>query len=152
MSCFRRKPFTLSAVSQHSPRPGASSNFGSLSAHFRLLKRHHRLDHCFIFQGQFLHFLSIYRNRTVESNLSNPVTVRLPSAPQRYNTLDLPEESRVPTGMLLIPIGNPEPKKLRYAPLDTSLCSCRSYPTHLGLPDFSYPNMKQTHSFNSLST
>src|SRR5699024_4368471 len=37
---------------------------------------------------------------------------RLPSAPQRYNTLDFPEESRVPTGMLLAPIGNPEPKEL----------------------------------------
>ena len=37
---------------------------------------------------------------------------RLPSAPQRYNTLDFPRESRVPTGMLLTPIGNPEPKEL----------------------------------------
>ena len=43
---------------------------------------------------------------------------RLPSAPQRYNTLDFPTENRVPTGMLLAPIGNPEPKGL-YAPLDT---------------------------------
>ena len=38
---------------------------------------------------------------------------RLPSAPQRYNTLDFPTENRVPTGMLLAPIGNPEPKELR---------------------------------------
>ena len=38
---------------------------------------------------------------------------RLPSAPQRYNTLDFPRESRVPTGMLLAPIGNPEPEELR---------------------------------------
>ena len=38
---------------------------------------------------------------------------RLPSAPQRYNTLDFPTENRVPTGMLLAPIGNPEPKGLR---------------------------------------
>jgi len=36
---------------------------------------------------------------------------RLPSAPQRYNTLDFPTENRVPTGMLLAPIGNPEPKR-----------------------------------------
>ena len=42
--------------------------------------------------------------------------LRLPSASQRYNTLDFPVESRVPTGMLLAPIGNPEPKGLR--PLD----------------------------------
>ena len=44
---------------------------------------------------------------------------RLPSAPQRYNTLDFPGESRVPTGMLLAPIGNPEPRG--YSPLDTLL-------------------------------
>ena len=35
------------------------------------------------------------------------------SRKQRYNTLDFPRESRVPTGMLLAPIGNPEPKGLR---------------------------------------
>ena len=32
------------------------------------------------------------------------------SRKQRYNTLDFPRESRVPTGVLLAPIGNPEPK------------------------------------------
>ena len=32
------------------------------------------------------------------------------------------------------------------------LCSCKGYPTHLILSDFSCPNMKQTHRFNSLST
>ena len=32
------------------------------------------------------------------------------SRKQRYNTLDFPGENRVPTGMLLAPIGNPEPK------------------------------------------
>ena len=31
---------------------------------------------------------------------------------QRYNTLDFPTENRVPTGLLLAPIGNPEPKGL----------------------------------------
>ena len=35
------------------------------------------------------------------------------SRKQRYNTLDFPWESRMPTGMLLAPIGNPEPKGLR---------------------------------------
>ena len=35
------------------------------------------------------------------------------SRKQRYNTLDFPTENRVPTGMLLAPIGNPEPKELR---------------------------------------
>ena len=34
------------------------------------------------------------------------------SGRQRYNTLDFPKENRVPTGMLLAPIGNPEPKGL----------------------------------------
>lgn len=35
------------------------------------------------------------------------------SRKQRYNTLDFPTENRVPTGVLLAPIGNPEPKGLR---------------------------------------
>ena len=35
------------------------------------------------------------------------------SGRKRYNTLDFPKENRVPTGMLLAPIGNPEPKGLR---------------------------------------
>ena len=39
------------------------------------------------------------------------------SRKQRYNTLDFPTENRVPTGMLLAPIGNPEPRG--YSPLDT---------------------------------
>lgn len=39
------------------------------------------------------------------------------SRKQRYNTLYFPTENRVPTGMLLAPIGNPEPRG--YSPLDT---------------------------------
>lgn len=39
------------------------------------------------------------------------------SGRKRYNTLDFPKENRVPTGMLLAPIGNPEPRSC--APLDT---------------------------------
>lgn len=76
--------------------------------------------------------------------------LRRSSAPQRYNTLDFPRESRVPTGMLLAPIGNPEPRSC--APLDTPLCSCRGHLSHLGLLDFSCPNMKSLHRFNHLST
>ena len=34
------------------------------------------------------------------------------SRKQRYNTLDFPAKNRVPTGVLLAPIGNPEPKGL----------------------------------------
>ena len=40
------------------------------------------------------------------------------SGRKRYNTLDFPKENRVPTGMLLAPIGNPEPRDC--IPLDTS--------------------------------
>ena len=32
------------------------------------------------------------------------------SGRKRYNTLDFAEQNRVPTGMLLAPIGNPAPK------------------------------------------
>ena len=39
------------------------------------------------------------------------------SGRKRYNTLDFPKENRVPTGMLLAPIGNPEPRD--FTPLDT---------------------------------
>ena len=72
------------------------------------------------------------------------------SRKQRYNTLDFPRESRVPrkalpsfgnlpprgtlftsglplpTGVLLAPIGNPEPKGLCPSGLPT--CPCRGYP------------------------
>ena len=39
------------------------------------------------------------------------------SGRKRYNTLDFPKENRVPTEMLLAPIGNPEPRD--FTPLDT---------------------------------
>ena len=42
-----------------------------------LLKRHHRLNHCFIFQGQFFHFRPIHWNGKVKDNLPNPVAIRL---------------------------------------------------------------------------
>ena len=51
----------------------------------------------------------------------------LSSAEQRYNTLDFPTENRVPTGMLLAPIGNPEPKRLR--PSGHPACPCSDYPS-----------------------
>ena len=38
---------------------------------------------------------------------------------KRYNTLDFPAENRVPIGMLLTPIGNPEPRDC--TPLDTTV-------------------------------
>ena len=41
------------------------------------------------------------------------------SGRKRYNTLDFPKENRVPTGMLLAPIGNPASKEI--APLCTPL-------------------------------
>ena len=39
------------------------------------------------------------------------------SGRKRYNTLGLCKQNRVPTGMLLAPIGNPEPRD--FTPLDT---------------------------------
>ena len=41
------------------------------------------------------------------------------SGRQRYNTLDFASENRVPIGMLLTPIGNPEPRD--FTPLDTPI-------------------------------
>ena len=40
-------------------------------------QKNNRLDHCFIFQGQFFHFRPIYRNREVEDDLPDPVAVQL---------------------------------------------------------------------------
>ena len=49
------------------------------------------------------------------------------SRKQRYNTLDFPTENRVPTGMLLAPIGNPEPKGL--CPSGHPSRPCSGYPS-----------------------
>lgn len=49
------------------------------------------------------------------------------SRKQRYNTLDFPAENRVPTGVLLAPIGNPEPKGL--CPSGHPTCPCSGYPS-----------------------
>ena len=38
---------------------------------------YYRLDHCFVFQGQFFHFRPIHRNGEIEDNLPDPVAVRL---------------------------------------------------------------------------
>ena len=48
------------------------------------------------------------------------------SRKQRYNTLDFPTENRVPTGVLLAPIGNPEPKGL--CPSGLPARPCGGYP------------------------
>ena len=48
------------------------------------------------------------------------------SGRKRNNTLDFPEENRVPTGMLLAPIGNPEPRDC--IPLDTRIFSSKMVP------------------------
>ena len=48
---------------------------------------------------------------------------------QRYNTLDFPTKNRVPTGMLLAPIGNPESKRLPlWIPLVFIACVYTSLP------------------------
>ena len=48
------------------------------------------------------------------------------SGRKRYNILDFPKENRVPTGLLLAPIGNPEPRSC--APLDTRIFSSKMVP------------------------
>ena len=49
------------------------------------------------------------------------------SGRKRYNTLDFAEQNRVPTGMLLAPIGNPEPRD--FTPLDTPIIFSQMVPT-----------------------
>ena len=73
---------------------------------------------------------------------------RLPSAPQRYNTLDFPGKVVCQQGCCS-PLLETQSQR-SYAPLDTPLCSCRGHLSHLGLLDFSCPNMKPSHRFNSL--
>ena len=68
------------------------------------------------------------------------------SRKQRYNTLDFPRESRVPTGMLLAPIGNPEPKGL--CPSGHPACPCSGYPSCFRTPDTLLPEqVKQAQRF-----
>lgn len=55
-------------------RPKSAESF-DLPGFFR--QKSDRLDHCFIFQGQFCYFLPIHRNRKIEHNLPNPVTIFL---------------------------------------------------------------------------
>ena len=50
-----------------------------------------------------------------------------------YNTLDFPTENRVPTGVLLAPIGNPEPKGL--CPSGHPAYPCSGYPSCFRTPD-----------------
>ena len=75
---------------------------------------------------------------------------RLPSAPQRYNTLDFPTENRVPTGVLLAPIGNPEPKGL--CPSGHPACPCIGYPSCSCTLDTLLPEqVKQTQRFTRVT-
>ena len=68
------------------------------------------------------------------------------SRKQRYNTLDFPTENRVPTGVLLAPIGNPEPKGL--CPSGHPACPCSGYPSCFRTPDMLLPEqVKQAQRF-----
>ena len=61
-------------------------------------------------------------------------------------TLDFPGESRVPTGMLLAPIGNPESKRLR--PSGHPACPCSDYPSCSHTMDAPLPEqVKQAQRF-----
>lgn len=55
----------------------ALNDIAELVAVHKMRKKEKILDHCFIFQGQFFHFRPIYRNREVEDDLPDPVTVQL---------------------------------------------------------------------------
>ena len=68
------------------------------------------------------------------------------SRKQRYNTLDFPTENRVPTGVLLAPIGNPEPKGL--CPSEHPACPCSGYPSCSHMMDMLLPEqVKQAQRF-----
>lgn len=74
------------------------------------------------------------------------------SGRKRYNTLDFPKENRVPTGMLLAPIGNPEPRDASRLPARSVLQNASHFEVSTGDPHPSghpayfprkwYPNCK----------
>ena len=70
------------------------------------------------------------------------------SRKQRYNTLDFPTENRVPTGMLLAPIGNPEPR--RYSPLDTLFFVACVYTSLLQFVYVTISENKKSHRFHPI--
>ena len=82
------------------------------------------------------------------------------SRKRRYNTLDFPRKSRVPTGVLLAPIGNPEPRG--YSPLDTPCfrhlcihklvidCIFNSFRKHKNPTDHIHTRMKSVGFFIAL--
>ena len=85
--------------------------------------------------------LTIYPSRRCHSQPFPGV-----SRKQRYNTLDFPTENRVPTGVLLAPIGNPEPKGL--CPSGHPTCPCSGYPSYSRTLDTLLPEqVKQAQRF-----
>ena len=56
------------------------------------------------------------------------------SGRKRYNTLDFPKENRVPTGMLLAPIGNPEPRDASRLPARSVLQNALHFEISTGDP------------------
>ena len=56
------------------------------------------------------------------------------SGRKRYNTLDFPKENRVPTGMLLAPIGNPEPRDASRLPARSVLQNALHFEVSTGDP------------------
>lgn len=51
-----------------------------------------------------------------------------------YNTLDFPKQNRVPTGMLLAPIGNPEPRDASRLPARSVLQNAKHFEVSTGDP------------------
>ena len=50
-------------------------NFDILTRNVSLGKLDNRLEHCLIFQGEFLHFLAVYRDGKDENDFSDPAAV-----------------------------------------------------------------------------
>ena len=97
-----------------------------------------------MFFASLIYARTIYRLHTFRGVLQ----FRLPSAPQRYNTLDFPTENRVPTGMLLAPIGNPEPRG--YSPLDTLFFVACVYTSLLQFVYVTISENKNSHRFHPI--
>ena len=61
------------------------------------------------------------------------------SGRKRYNTLDFPKENRVPTGMLLAPIGNSEPRDASRLPARSVIQNALHFEVSTGDPHPSGP-------------
>lgn len=102
-----------------------------------------------------IQFFRVFNTQNLPVLLTLETVCRTPVQPlssvsghKRYNTLDFASKIVCQQGCCS-PLLETQSQR-SYAPLDTPLCSCRGHLSHLGLLDFSCPNMKPSHRFNSL--